>query len=107
MQLLLHYTLLDTSVFVPRSGCTIFKIALMDHLIDKNLHSKKVTKIRTIEHATLPAGPIGERGGVDGAIRSAAFWPIMVIVKTETIFNHPNRYGIDIGHGTGAAMFGH
>jgi len=79
----------------------------MDDLIDKNLHSKKVTKMRLIEHTSLPAGPIGEGGGVDGALRSAAFWPIMVIVKTETIFNHPNRYGIDIGHGTGAAMFGH
>jgi len=66
-----------------------------------------VAYIRRIHKNNFDFGTIGEEGGIDGEITSRVMYPIHEIISRETTFHDVNRYGIDIGHGSGMAMLAH
>ena len=66
-----------------------------------------VAYIRRIHKKNFDFGTIGEDGGIDGEITSRVMYPIHEIVSRESTFLDVNRYGIDIGHGSGMAMLAH
>jgi len=66
-----------------------------------------VAYIRRIHKKNFDFGTIGEEGGIDGEITSRVMYPIHEIISRETTFHDVNRYGIDIGHGSGMAMLAH
>ena len=77
----------------------------MDRSISKQIYYWFAKFVRQIEKQYFPSGCIGEQGGIDGEMSSSAMWQVCEIIREETHFDHPDRYGVDLGHGTGAAIF--
>ena len=63
--------------------------------------------IRLRQNSALPCGTMGEQGGIDGEMSSATMWEILQEIRRHTKFLDDRRYGIDIGHGSGATAFIH
>ena len=74
---------------------------------EKAKYLKFAQFIRIRQKSALPCGTMGEQGGVDGEMSSATMWEILQEIRRHTKFLDDRRYGIDIGHGSGATAFIH
>lgn len=75
--------------------------------VSKEQHNAFGHYIRSIESQYFPCGKTGELGGIDGEMCTVVMFQICAIIRELTLFRHPFRYGLDIGHGGGAPIMIH
>jgi hypothetical protein len=65
----------------------------------------KARLLRSFAQHHFDFGTAGSFGGVDGEFRSTHMFPIIQRLLTESEFVDENRYGVDLGSGSGIADF--
>jgi len=60
--------------------------------------------LRSHAHRHFSFGTTGAQGGVDGEFTTVVMYPVLRRIVSESSFTDPDRYGVDLGHGSATAI---